>query len=361
MSEVVTAIARNRAEVLAREEAAMRRMARQYRRVVRDTTRRAQALADQIARLRAAGEEVSLGRLVRLERYQLMLAQLGADVDAYAIRVALPELEALQADDVWLAQEHAERVERVLLGTERAGRLQAAFVLSPSPALEALVGVMGDGGPVREYLRQSMTAKAVQAVEDAVARVVTGNLGPREAARLLVTEAGKASGVGLDRALCVTRTESLRAYREAQRGRWADSGVVQAYRRTAAQDERTCLGCIVLDGSVWPITEPLEDHPNGRCAMVPVFIVGGQVISSWGDAPSARDWLAGAGEETQLAVMGPGRYAAWKRGDVALEDMARRVEDPTGRFGGAWVPRTVADIQATGAAGGRAGRAAVVA
>lgn len=349
---VVKAISEFRAEIRRSEAQTMKELQTAYQQVVDRTASRADALAQQINTLREAGQDVPVGRLVRLERYQLMLAEVGSEVEAYGLDVVAPAVTKLQEDNVWLAQQHAAQLERISVGDEMALAMQRAQVLSPGPNINALVGLMGNGQPVREYLRRTLPIATVDAVETAIADVVTGDLGPRQAARAMVRETGKASGIGLQRALTITRTESLRAYRESQRQRWQESGVVEAYRRTAAQNSRTCMGCIAMDGAIMPIDEPLEDHPNGRCSSVPVFVVEGEVISPW-RGRSARDWLAEQDEATQLKVMGPGRLAAYKRGDVQLHEMARRVEDE--RFGGAWVPRTVADIEG-GPGGGAVGR-----
>ena len=349
-AEVVTAVQDFRAEVAANAAPRLRALSGAYRVVTRDTERRARALVTQIEAMRKAGQEVPVGRLVRLERYERLLVQLAADVDRFALRVAAPALSSLQEQNVWLAQQHAARIERLALGEELAARLEQRFVLSPRPALEAVVGVMADGAPVREYLSESMRRASVNNVAAAIERVVVGNVGPREAAR----EVAKAAGIGLTRALTIVRTEANRAYHESQRGRWADSGVVQAYRRTAARSDRTCIACIALDGAIIPINESLEDHPPNRCSMIPVLVVNGQVFDP-SRGPTARDWLEGQPETVQRQVMGPGRFAAYQEGRIGIKDMARRVENE--RFGGAWVPRTVTDIDETGTAGGRAGHA----
>ena len=351
-SGVVNAVSDFRAEVLRGEAGTMKQLQASYQQIVQRTAGRAEALAKEINTLREAGEAVSVGRLVRLERYQLMMAELGADVEAYGLQVVTPAVAALQEENVWLAQQHAAQIERIAIGDERALALQRAHILSPSANIEAAVGLMGNGQPVREYLRRSLPLATIDAVERAVADVVTGDLGPKQAARAMVREAGKASGIGLQRAMTITRTEALRVYRESQRQRWQESEAVPAYRRTAAQAERTCIACIAMDGAIMPIDEPLDDHVSGRCSTVPIFLIDGEVVSPW-RGRSARGWLEEQPESTQLKVMGPGRLAAYKRGDVQLHEMARRVDNPT--FGGAWVPRNVADIQA-GPAGGLAGR-----
>ena len=351
-SGVVKAISTFRAEGLRREGRTMKELAAAYQQITERTAQRASSLARQINSLREAGEVVSVGRLVRLERYQLMMVELGADVEAYGLQVLAPAVTELQGENVWLAQQHAAQIERITIGDERALALQRAHILSPSANIEAAVGLMGNGQPVREYLRRSLPLATVDAVERAIMDVVTGDLGPKQAARAMVREAGRASGIGLQRAMTITRTEGLRVYREAQRQRWQESEAVPAYRRTAAQNADTCIACIALDGAILPIDEMLEDHVNGRCSTVPVFVIDGEIVSPW-RGRDARGWLADQPESTQLKVMGPGRLEAYKSGKVKLHEMARRVEHPT--FGGAWVPRNVGDIRA-GPAGGVAGK-----
>lgn len=352
---VVKAVSDFRGEVLRREARTMKELAAAYEQITERTAQRAESLAQQINTMRAAGEAVPVGRLVRLERYQLMLAEVGADVEAYGLQVVTPAVTQLQGDNVWLAQQHAAQIERIAIGDDIAVAMQRAMVLSPSANIEAAVGLMGNGQPVREYLRRSLPLATIDAVERAVADVVTGDLGPKQAARAMVREAGKASGIGLQRAMTITRTEGLRSYRESQRQRWQESEAVPAYRRTAAQNADTCIACIAMDGTIMPIDEPLDDHVSGRCSTIPIFLIDGEIVSPW-RGRSARDWLEEQPEATQLKVMGPGRLAAYKRGDVQLHEMARRVDNKT--FGGAWVPRSMADID-KGPAGGQAAKRAV--
>ena len=41
-------------------------------------------------------------------------------------------------------------------------------------------------------------------------------------------------------------------------------------------DDRVCCSCLALHGTEFPLDETLDDHPNGRCAMIPV-------TPSWSD------------------------------------------------------------------------------
>ena len=329
---------------------ALRDLSRSYDTIIRATEQKARALATQIEAMRTAGQidQVTLGQLYRMERYLLLATDLRMTTDRYALDVAAPRIADLQSDSAWLAQEHASRVERVVLGRDRALEFQQRFVMIPKGAIENLTGVMRDGGQLRTYLSRTLPDATVTRVGEALVEGLGAGLNPREVGRI----AAKASGVGLQRATLIARTEMLRAYRESQRERWHSSGIVTMYRRTAAMSERTCLGCIAMDGTIWQSQEELEDHPAGRCTMVPVFVVDGEVIAP--PMESAQSWLAEQPESVQVGTMGPTRWAAWKRGDVEISQMAQY--RPNQRWGGAWVPRNVGDIVEGGRGGDLAAR-----
>jgi SPP1 gp7 family putative phage head morphogenesis protein len=335
-SAVAREIATFRSEIDATSATPMRNLRRGYQTIIDRTAQRADALAREINAMRAAGEIVSKGRLVRMERYEMLLAELQRNARGYSLDVAAPAVTSLQEQNVWLAQEHASRIERVIVGPERVAQFQAQFVMPPRDAIEAIVGTMGDSGNVANYLAETLPDATVRKVGDALIEGIGSGLNPREVGRI----AAKASGIGLTRATLVARTEMNRAYSESQRQRWDQSGLVRMYRRTSAQNSRTCLGCIAMDGTVFATREEIEDHPGGRCVAVPVFVIDGEIIQP--PMQDAQDWLAEQPKGVQQEVMGPTRWAAWKRGDVGIKEMAQY--RPNARFGGAWVPRNVRDI-----------------
>ncbi len=59
---------------------------------------------------------------------------------------------------------------------------------------------------------------------------------------------------------------------------------------------------------------------------------------------TGQEWFTAQPESTQLAILGRGRYDAWKRGDVSLSDMVRRVDNPT--WGGSLQTARVGDLAA---------------
>jgi len=115
----------------------------------------------------------------------------------------------------------------------------------------------------------------------------------------------------------------MRAYREATRETYKQSGVVKRYKRIATKDTRTCMACIALDGRAYPVSEPLIDHPHGRCAMVP--IVDGAPEVKW---EHASEWFERLPGDDQLKMLGPTKYEAWKKGQFSIDDLAVQLSDP---------------------------------
>lgn len=105
---------------------------------------------------------------------------------------------------------------------------------------------------------------------------------------------------------------------------YEQSGVVSGYKRLAAHDSRTCIACLMSEGKVYKTSEALDEHPNGRCAMVPIVI--GMPATRW---TGGATWLRQQDAETQQSIMGPGAYGAWKRGDVALSDLVKTTNNDT--------------------------------
>ena len=74
--------------LLAYEEAQVARMVKAWMTVDRALARDIEALAEEIARLRSAGEVVTEARLYRLSRYQSLVAQIQAEIARYEQRAA---------------------------------------------------------------------------------------------------------------------------------------------------------------------------------------------------------------------------------------------------------------------------------
>jgi len=107
----------------------------------------------------------------------------------------------------------------------------------------------------------------------------------------------------------------------------------------AQLDHRTCISCVSLHGSIHDPSEELYDHPNGRCMAVPLaggppvsLEVGGVAVPGTviltPSTTSGIDWFTNQPKETQIGIMGPKAYDAWKGGQVRIEDLSVAHDHP---------------------------------
>jgi hypothetical protein len=154
---------------------------------------------------------------------------------------------------------------------------------------------------------------------------------PRKTARYMADGLAQ----GLDKALVIARTEQLRAFREATFQNYnRNSDIVKGWTWSASLDDRCCLCCWSMHGSVHPLSERLSDHIAGRCVASPI-------TKSWADLgysgiadtnpkiPTGEERFNKLSEAKQLEIMGEKRYELYKDGKLAFADMASFVDNPT--------------------------------
>jgi hypothetical protein len=125
-------------------------------------------------------------------------------------------------------------------------------------------------------------------------------------------------------ALRMTRTAQLWAAREATRQNYRASDIVTGWVWWAQLDQRTCMACVALHGTVHTLDEILNDHYSGRCAMLVII----QGVNPVPDA-SGEKWFNSLSPAQQRQMMGPGRYEAWQAGKFAFSAMAVQKDDTT--------------------------------
>lgn len=79
----------------------------------------------------------------------------------------------------------------------------------------------------------------------------------------------KVSGVGLSRAMTISRSETVSAYRRASVEFYDNAGIVE-YRFLSVLDIRTCPICWSLHGRKFKLKVKPNIHVNCRCVIVPV-------------------------------------------------------------------------------------------
>lgn len=281
------------AAIRAREASALRTILTDWDRVIADLTERSTKLGDLIEA--AGGRKLADPNLLfRQERIDALLKQ--AQDYAAALNAKHAPLITLQSERLALlgAQMGADQLVGMGFGT----RLSTAAVehIASAVAIPDVAQILARI-PVGDVLAQSLiTGIARGANPRAIAREVTR---------------------GLDRAvkrqvLTIARTEMARAQRSATLDTYEAHGMT-GWKWVSARSPRTCAACWAKDGQVYDTAERVQDHPNGRCHMVPAEAE----LSSLGSKMARWERLS---ESDKMRILGPTRYKAYTGGRIAPVD-----------------------------------------
>jgi SPP1 gp7 family putative phage head morphogenesis protein len=231
----------------------------------------------------------------------------------------------------------------VQLGTQSAQELLNATVPAgvswswgmPSPkAIHAIVGVNQAGSPLAD-LFNGFGAEAEKNVSETLVNAIALGQNPRK----IASQVADALGIERNRALVISRNELLRSYKLANTETYrANSEICKQWRWTAAKSSRTCIACLMMDGTLHDVSEDLESHVQCRCAPIPVTSGWDEVLSGLGidtsnipdsrlNIQSGQDWFEDQDESTQRAVLGNAKYAAWKDNQFDLSDITGHSHD----------------------------------
>jgi SPP1 gp7 family putative phage head morphogenesis protein len=182
-----------------------------------------------------------------------------------------------------------------------------------------------------------LSDEAVAAMRAALIEGIIVGDNPIPVARDMVNRVEGAFNGGLTRALTISRTEMLDAYRAASAYiHRANADLVTAWQWYARLDSRTCPACWSRHGRTYAVTVPgPDDHPRGRCTRLPK-------LASWKElgitAPEPPSLLPD-GEKTfnklsaadQLEAFGPGRLELYRSGSVTWDQLATWRDNPQWR------------------------------
>jgi hypothetical protein len=312
-----------KAQLLARETAQQIEMARRWLKTEEELEGKIEALAQQLADMREAGETVASWRVYELDRYRSLLAQGREEFRSYA-GYAAGRIEQGQEEFGAVGLENATEAITASYSPYGVG---AMFNRLPLSAIENMVGLSAGGAPLGELLRERMVGSSIDVWQRLTQTLVDSTaLGrnPRVTARLMRDDL---SG-GLDKALEIARTEQLRVYRSASSQQYQASGVVQKQKRLCDHSGRVCAACLADEGRGYPLDAPISDHPRGRCTGVPVVVGLPEVQWTQGE-----DWLQTQDEETQRQILGPQRYELWQNGQLDFGAIATHTYDDTWGWG----------------------------
>jgi SPP1 gp7 family putative phage head morphogenesis protein len=279
-----------------------------------------QRLQDSLARLtkqiedaRSRGEDVTEAWLYRQARFRELLDQasremlaLGKYSDGLISEAQRTEIERGLRDSANLMETAANEAS-----------INASFNRVPTSAVESVVGHLGDGSPLRGVLNRYGAEGAKRIEQELMAGLVAGEGLAKVARRLRdVEELSRA------KAMSILRTESLRAYREASRKTYQkNDDLLSGWRWISAKQSRTCLACLALDNTFFPLDKPMPSHPNCRCVMVPEIK---------GEPPrqreTAAEWFAKQPDSVKRESMTDDELEAFNAGRVTLRDFVGRTD-----------------------------------
>lgn len=332
-SGVVRRMEEFKAGLLARETAQTVEMTTAWFEVERSLTGSINLLVKEIDVLTVAGETVTRGKIVKLNRYRELLAQARIETAKYSTQFATPFVTAGQEQIAGLALSNAAEAIEISYATR--AKIAPLFNRLNMDAVEFMVGNTGAGGPVGALLKKRVVTgpdvmmRIVNTLVDGTAR----GIAPRRLAGLIANDLAG----GLNKALQIARTEQLRVYRESSRMQYTDSGVVSGYKRLSARDERVCPACLMADGQTFRLEISFAEHVQGRCTLVPIVI--GADVPKW---ETGKKWFGKQPPEVQARILGMGRFEAWQDGQFKLDQL---VTKKTSRvWGDALVPAPLKDL-----------------
>ncbi len=288
---------------------------------------RLKELDAEVARLLAADQPLKPDNPV----LRALLADLGdtMQVNGRVVNGAAANVQATGTDA-------AAKIQRQLaLPGMTDTQLAKIGVVWNKPDPEAVARLVGYAQSTEwEAAIQKYGSDVVSIVNNQAIRGIASGWSPLRTAREIRNMAENVPGY---QANTLMRTLQLTSYRDGTAiHQQANVDIISQVIRIAALDDRTCLSCVALHGSVlWDSEqnagEPVprvDDHYNGRCTSV-VQVNGRPPFN----IVSGPDWFANLPEERQRQQGGfansPGKWEAYKAGDVTLQDFVHQHTDPT--------------------------------
>jgi hypothetical protein len=318
-----------RKALLARERAAASEMVRYYGAV---WGRLSVLIDDALAEFdRSGGQATGPGWTLKYERLRALRSQVEGEMRNF-VQFAGGKIETESVAAVQAAMRDAENVINYRLTQVNTDGIFVGWNRLPRSAVENMVGTFQDGSPLRDLL-DKLPDEGGKVVMDGL---VTG-LALGKSPMAIALEIRKGLGNNLVRALRISRTEVLRSYREATRQSYlANSDVVAGWVWLSAMSGRTCAACWAMHGTEHKLSERLDDHPGGRCTPIPLLTGEKGIIQT------GAEEFEKLSEERQLAILGPGKFAAYKDGKITLQDLVGRKVDS--RWGSMRYERSLRDV-----------------
>jgi hypothetical protein len=265
------------------------------------------ALAYELQRLKDEGKIITESVVLQSQRYKTLKEQIEREIEKYNREYAVGMITDQQAQYAKLGIDAAQTAMRSAMGT-----IGYNFNMINLDAVKSMIGFAGNGSPLYTLLQKDY-GDAVHGLTNALINGIARGYGPMKTAR----EMANGFGMGLDRAILIARTETIRSYRTATTEQYRASGAVTGFRRLVWKPT-ACLGCLMRDGEYFDVAEELSDHPSGKCTSI--SSIRGVKDVQW---ETGKQWFNKLSPEEQRAKMGAEKYQLWKDGQFKLDDLSK--------------------------------------
>lgn len=305
-------VEKQRAALLAKEYQTVKGIVRAYEIAERRVEASIRQFQAKIKKAQAAGLQPSLAWYYQEARLENVLREIRGHLDEFS-KDALEFAEGGRANAYELGAVHALRLAEAQVYGDIAGLNAGAFanaqaILSATSPVKALFDEIGPNAAVK--------------AREVFAEGIAEGWNPRKMGRVLTN---RIENLSKRRAVLIARTESIRAYRTANKDVYKrNSDVLRGWRWTAAKTPATCAMCLALDGEIFPVEKPLSSHPACRCSMVPL-----PRTDFGGPQPTSGEaYFEKLSDKEQDRILGKGKAEMYREGKITLKDNVWFRDDP---------------------------------
>jgi len=273
---------------------------------------RVRDLADALVLEIAASEEMTPAQVQRMRRYGELMKRIDGELSDYSAYSKV-EMSTAAREAIRMGEANARALVAIALGDSQ---LAARFNVLNTGAIEQLLGFLSPDGELYKRLGGLPGYTA-----DQVAQAIIEGVGLGKNPKVIGRALTDAFGMGLTDSLRMMRTVQIYAYREANRASYiANDDVVESWI-WYADLRQACPACVAMHGTVHPLSEKLNDHHCGHCAMLPL------VIGAKNDIESGVLWFEKQPEAYQQQALGKTKFEAWKGGEFQFGEIVTEHND----------------------------------
>lgn len=266
---------------------------------------RLEALVTKVGTLSAA----SLHEIYQLSQYKSFMLQLESSLKSYGYTTG--SIISAGTEDVLKQAVAASESFLIASGL-------AAPVIPNINAITAMTGFLRSGGVLEQHIDKIKAGQFLK-VRGIMQDAIAFGWHPSEMAKQLTGALGQT----LTDTMRLSRTITNYAYRAGTLETYQkNSDVVQGWIWWAELDDKTCMSCVEQHGQIYPLTETMNDHHNGRCAMLP-YLGKETIVQQTGE-----QWFNNLDPAKQEKMMGTTIFDAWKQNKISLSDLSGKYSDP---------------------------------